>query len=79
MASVELIIRDDDGNIISSSHKRVYELNIGGGDSDTIEGAVEKFRHNALKDIHKDLLNNAQDKFVSRIKKKDLPATAKRR
>lgn len=79
MASVELIIRDDDDNIISSSHKRIYELNIGNGDSDTIEGAVEIFRHKALKDIHKDLLSNAQAEFVSRIKKKDLPVTGKHR
>ncbi|GBC59977.1 hypothetical protein DENIS_2987 [Desulfonema ishimotonii] len=79
MATIELTIRDDEGNIILSSHKRIYELNIGKGDSDTIEGAVEQFRHKALKDIHKDLLSNSQEEFVARIKKKDSPATAKHR
>ena len=70
MATIELTIRDDDGNIIPPSHKRLYELNIGSGDSDTIEGAVGRFRHNILKDIHKNLLNNAQEDFVARIKKR---------
>jgi hypothetical protein len=79
MATIELTIRDDEGSIIPSSHKRIYELNIGKGDSDTIEGAVEKFRHKALKDIHKDLLISSQEEFVSRIKKKDSPVTEKRR
>ncbi|GBC62307.1 hypothetical protein DENIS_3276 [Desulfonema ishimotonii] len=79
MTTIELTIRDDDGNIIPSSHKRIYGLNIGKGDSDTIEGAVEKFRHKALEDIHKDFLSNSQGEFVSRIKKKASPATEKRR
>jgi len=64
MTTIEIIIRDKDGNIINEPEKRKYQLNIGNSSFNDIEGAVESFKKIALPDISSDLLNEAQANFV---------------
>lgn len=68
MASIEIILRDENGNIIDGEKKRIYELNIASDSFHDIEGGVEDFKKKALPDIEADLLKEEQRKFV--IKKK---------
>jgi len=57
MTTIEIIIRDKDGNIINEPEKRKYQLNIGNSSFNDIEGAVESFKKIALPDISSDLMN----------------------
>ena len=75
MASIEIIIKDDKGNVINEGEKRVYNLNLGTkGFSDLkfhdIESSVEELKKNALPDISEDLLKKAQDDYKEEIKKR---------
>jgi hypothetical protein len=73
MASIEIILRDNEGNVIDGE-KRIYELNLGNQEFSEvrfhdIEGAVEELKKNALPDITKDLLNKAQDSYKKKKRK----------
>lgn len=69
MATVEIIIRDDDGSIINSSERRKYDLNLRNNSFNDIERAVESFKNRALPDITADLLNEVQTNFVKKKKR----------
>jgi hypothetical protein len=62
MASIEVIIRDDQGNIISPEN--VKELNLRHATLDTIEAEVETWRKQALPQIEAQLLEQAQAEFT---------------
>ena len=66
MATIEIIIRDDDGNVISSSERRKYQLNLGNSSFNDLEGAVESFKKAALPDISADLLKETQAHFIKK-------------
>jgi hypothetical protein len=66
MATIEIIIRDEDGNIINASERRKYELNLGNSSFNDIEGAVESFKKASLPDISADLLKEAQENFLKK-------------
>ena len=66
-AKVELVIRDEDGNILSQLDPYVLEL--GSQSLHDIEGAVENWRQKVLPDIEADLLSQAQSQFTQRVKK----------
>lgn len=70
MASIELTIRDDNGNIIDEGKKRIYKLNLGRGSFHEIEGGVEDFKNKALPDIEADLLKEAQREYIEKEIKK---------
>lgn len=70
MATIEIIIRDNAGNIINEKTKREHKLDIGNGKFHNIEGAVERFKKEVLADIEADLLISEQSKYVE-DKKKD--------
>jgi hypothetical protein len=75
MASIEIILRDDQGKIINEGEKRVYKLNLGKERFselrfNEIERSVEEFKKNALPDITADLLKEAQNDYKKEIKKK---------
>ena len=75
MASIEIILRDDKGNVINEGEKKVYKLNLGNKNVSElkfheIEGSVEEFKRNALPDITEDLLKKAQNDYKEEIKKK---------
>jgi hypothetical protein len=77
MASIEIILRDDHGNIIKDGGKRVYELNLCNKRFSElrfteIERSVEEFKKNALPDISADLLKEAQNDYKKEIKKRGI-------
>lgn len=69
MATIEIIIRDDEGNIINEKTKRERKVNIGNGRFHNIEGEVEAFKKEVLADIEADLLLSQQRRYVENIKK----------
>lgn len=62
MASIEVIIRDDDGNIISQ--QPTQEVNLKNASLDMIEAGVENWRKQALPEIEAALLHQAQAEFT---------------
>lgn len=56
MASIEVVIRDDDGNIISQ--KPAQEITLKNTNLDTIETEVENWRKQALPEIEAELLQS---------------------
>lgn len=68
MASIEIIIRDDDGNIISQPPAKPVELK--DANLDQVEAEVENWRKEALPEIEAGLLKQAQSQFTSGKKTK---------
>lgn len=64
MATIEVIIRDDEGNIIGNENQRVYPIGMGRTSLHDIEGAVEQFKKKALPDIEAELLEAAQKGYT---------------
>lgn len=62
MASIEVIIRDDQGNVISQGDAK--EVNLCHANLDNIEAEVEKWRKQALPQIEAQLLQQAQREFT---------------
>jgi len=62
MASIEVIIRDDEGNIISQG--KAKEIDLTNANLDTVETAVEDWRKQALPEIEGHLLQQAQSEFT---------------
>jgi hypothetical protein len=71
MASIEMILRDDEGNIIGRKTQKQYALNVSKGRIGEIEEAVEGFKHASLADITYDLLAHAQQQEREAIKKRN--------
>ena len=69
MPTIELIIRDDKGNVIDSRSVNRYTLNLGKQSFHEIEGAVEQFKRDMLPDLEADLLKAAQATFIKDKKK----------
>ena len=77
MASIEITLRDDQGEIINEGEKRIYKLNLGKKRFselrfNEIERSVEEFKKNALPDISADLLKEAQNDYKKEIKKRGI-------
>ena len=70
MATIEVILRDDEGNVIGTGTSQTYSLDLGQQTLHDIEGSVEQFKQQALPEIEQILLNHAQTKFTQEIKKK---------
>ncbi len=66
-ARVEVVIRDEAGNILSQVAPAW--MNLGNQSLHDIEGAVEAWKQQALPEIESDLLSQAQSKFTQEIKK----------
>jgi hypothetical protein len=71
MASVEIILRDDDGNIIGRKTQKQYALTVNKGQIGEIEEAVEGFKNESLSDITYDLLAHSQQQDSEAIKKRN--------
>jgi len=69
MATIELIIRDDQGNILQSTATMTYTLNLGSQTLNEIEGAVENWKQIVLPDMERQLLEAAQAQFTDSKKK----------
>jgi hypothetical protein len=68
-AKIEVIIRDEQGNVIGQLEPQAMEL--GCQSLHDIEGAVEQWRQTALPDIEAELLSAAQREFVAQKKTVD--------
>lgn len=64
MATIEVILRDDEGNLIRSSTSQTYQVELGQHTLHEIEGGVETFKQEALPDIEQALLKHAQITFT---------------
>ena len=69
MASIEIIIRDKDGQVLNRVTAEKYEM----GDELTtlsaIEGAVDELKKGLLPALEADLLSHQQDQTIAEIKK----------
>ncbi len=65
MPEIHLTVIDDCGNHTQQVYRLEAELNT----LDQIEQAVEKFKQQALPDVEKVLLTQAQEQFVEQEKK----------
>jgi len=63
MASIEVMIRDDQGNIISQG--KAKEIDLTNANLDTVEAAVEDWRKQTLPEIEGHLLEQAQSEFTA--------------
>ena len=66
MTTIEIIIRDEHGNIIGSRARKEYKLDLGNQSFNAIEAAVGTFKNVALPDLKADLLKEAQDNFIKK-------------
>jgi hypothetical protein len=66
MATIEITIRDDHGNIIEGQARRKYKLDLGNESFNAIEAAVGTFKNIALPDLKANLLKDAQDNFIKK-------------
>ncbi len=67
---MEIVIRDETGNILSKLAP--HEIDLGNHSLDDIEGAVENWKQQALPEIEASLLTEAQNKFTQEIKKPEI-------
>ena len=67
MATIEVTLRDEQGNVIGS---RTYPMELGQQTLHEIEGEVERFKQQALPEIEQTLLEQAQTAFTQSKKKR---------
>jgi len=65
--TVEFVIRDEIGNILSQNSP--FSIEIGTQSLHDIEGAVEQMKQKVLPEIEATLLTQAQNEFTKKIKK----------
>jgi len=70
MAGIEIIIRDDEGNVINHKTEKSYDLGLGINRISLIEGALEEFKRDILPEITYDILSSAQNKEKETVKKR---------
>lgn len=73
MASIEIIVRDDEGNIINHKTQKSYDLGLGINRISLIEGALEEFKREILPEITYDILADSQSKEKVSVKKRPYP------
>jgi hypothetical protein len=69
MASIEIIIRDKDGQVLNRVTAESYELGLGLGTLTEIEGAVDHLKNELLPALEADLLAHQQQKAITELKK----------
>jgi len=71
MATIEITVRDDEGNIVSRKEEFLYKVELGGGRFDELEGAVDEFKKRASRELSLFFLGEEQQKFIR--EKKSFP------
>jgi len=69
MLTIELILRDDNGQMMGEQSVKKYPLDLKSQSFHDIEGAVEKFKQVVLPDVEASLLEVAQSAFIQDKKK----------
>ncbi len=72
MPTIELILREDNGQIMGEQSVKKYPLDLKTQSFHAIEGAVENFKQVGLPDIEASLLEAAQSAFIEDKKRPDL-------
>jgi hypothetical protein len=70
MAGIEIIVRDDEGNVINHKTEKSCDLGLGINRISLIEGALEEFKRDILPEITYDILPSAQNKEKETVKKR---------
>lgn len=68
MPRIRLILEDEQGNPISAQAQRVYELEGSCETLDEIEEATQTFKREALPEIERSLLREAQQRFLAKAR-----------
>jgi len=71
MASIELIIRDEDGQVLNRVTAKSYELGQELVTLSEIEGAIDQLKNELLPALEADLLTHQQHKTMIELKKVD--------
>jgi len=71
MASIEIIIRDKDGQVLNRETAKSYDLGKELATLSQIEGAIEQLKNELLPVLEADLLAHQQQKAIVEIKKAD--------
>ena len=69
MASIEIIIRDKNGQVLNRVTAESYDLGQELTTLSKIEGAIDQFKNELLPALEADLLTHQQEKTVSELKK----------
>jgi len=69
MASIEIIIRDKNGQVLNRVTAESYDLGQELATLSKIEGAIDQFKNELLPALEADLLTDQQEKTVSELKK----------
>ena len=69
MPRIEIIIRDNNGEIVNQITRTEYELKLGQGRLSDIEGVVDKLKNELLPALEADLLHYQQQQEVTELKK----------
>ena len=70
MATIEVTLRDEQGNVIGSSASLIYQIDLGEQTLHEIEGEVERFKQQALPELEQIFLEQAQTLFTQSKKKR---------
>lgn len=71
MATIEIIIRDKDGQVLNRVTAESYELGQELTTLSEIEGAIDQFKNRLLPALEADLLRHQQQKTIAELKKGD--------
>ena len=69
MASIEIIIRDKNGQVLNRVTAESYDLGQELATLSKIEGAIDQYKNELLPALEADLLTQQQEKTVSELKK----------
>ena len=71
MASIEIIIRDKDGQVLNRVTAESYELGQELSTLSEIEGAIDQLKNRLLPAVEADLLTHQQQKTIAELTKAD--------
>lgn len=71
MASIEIIIRDKEGQVLNRVTAKSYELGQELTTLSEIEGAVDRLKNELLPALEADLLTQQQEQTIAELKKMD--------
>ena len=71
MASIEIIIRDEDDQVLNRVTAESYELGQELTTLSEIEGAIDQLKNRLLPALEADLLTHQQQKSIAELKKAD--------
>lgn len=71
MANIEIIIRDEEGQVLNRVTAKSYDLGQELVTLSEIEGAIDQLKNELLPGLEADLLSHQQHKTIAELKKVD--------